>query len=93
MQVNFVNPGILGTYKQFFRQFESPIVKGRAPGCKAEAREESQMRGQEVSFIAVSQADGKLSDLSKSFVLRRTAEVLDNYLPPKREYRGTRVGG
>lgn len=54
IQVNFVNPGILGTYKQFYRQFESPIVKGRAPGCKAEAREESQMRGQEVSLIALS---------------------------------------
>ena len=29
--------------------------------------------------------DEQLSDLSKEFVIRRTADVLTNYLPPRRE--------
>ncbi|ORY20670.1 SNF2 family N-terminal domain-domain-containing protein, partial [Naematelia encephala] len=72
--VDFCCPGILGSYNNFNKHYEKPIMKSRSPGCSTEAREEGQAKAEE------------LSRLSKEFVLRRTAAVLDNYLPPKHEY-------
>lgn len=61
-QANFVNPGILGTYKQFNRQFETPIVKSRASGCKAEVREDGEMRAREVSNATRASSEAESDD-------------------------------
>lgn len=51
-QAQFVNPGIFGTYSQFNRQFEKPILKGRAPGASKKDVMHGQEQSQEVhSFV------------------------------------------
>ena len=72
--VNFVNDGLLGSYKHFVKQFENPIVRSRQPN----ALEEHIEQGQECSE--------ELARLTTPFILRRTAEILSKYLPPKTEY-------
>ncbi|KIK68828.1 hypothetical protein GYMLUDRAFT_153158 [Collybiopsis luxurians FD-317 M1] len=70
---DFCNPGLLDEYSAFRRLYEVPILKSRAPGCTAKDLELGQKRSIQLSNIA------------KSFVLRREATILGNYLPPKRE--------
>ena len=72
--VNFVNDGILGSYKQFVKQFETPIVRSRQPNSLQEHIEE----GEECSE--------ELARLTTPFILRRTADILSKYLPAKTEY-------
>ncbi|TVY82311.1 DNA repair and recombination protein RAD54B [Lachnellula suecica] len=72
--VDFVNPGLLGKYNTFKKEFEGPIVKSRQPGALERDVEKGVARGEE------------LSSLTKMFILRRTAEILSKYLPPKTEY-------
>jgi DNA repair and recombination protein RAD54B len=72
--VDFCNPGLLGKYTTFKKEFETPITKSRQPGASARDIEKGTARGEE------------LSSLTKGFILRRTAEVLSKYLPPKTEY-------
>ncbi|KAF8317932.1 hypothetical protein DL93DRAFT_2186416 [Clavulina sp. PMI_390] len=71
---NFCNPGLLDSYKTFYRMFEQPIMRSREPNCTNNEREEGIDRAEQ------------LTELSRSFVLRRTADILSNYLPPKNEY-------
>ena len=72
--VDFVNPGLLGTYKTFKKEFELPILKSRQPGASGKDLEKGIAREEELSL------------LTKQFILRRTAELLDAFLPPKTEY-------
>ncbi|PGH28224.1 hypothetical protein AJ80_00114 [Polytolypa hystricis UAMH7299] len=72
--VDFVNPGLLGTFKMFMKEFEGPIVKSRQPGASKKDIEKGQWRSEE------------LANLTSMFILRRTAEILSKYLPPKTEY-------
>jgi len=72
--VNFVNDGVLGSPKAFIKDFEKPIVKSRQPN----ATEEDIKRGQEAS--------NELAQTTSHFILRRTAEILAEYLPTKTEY-------
>ncbi|ORX34242.1 SNF2 family N-terminal domain-domain-containing protein [Kockovaella imperatae] len=72
--VDFTCPGLLGKYAQFVKHYERPIMKSRSVGCSEKALDEGKERAEE------------LGQLSREFVLRRTAAVLDNYLPPKYEY-------
>ncbi|SZF03903.1 unnamed protein product [Blumeria hordei] len=72
--VDFVNPGLLGTYKTFTKEFENPIIKSRQPGASPDEVEKGIARQEE------------LSSLTQMFILRRTAEILSKYLPPKNEY-------
>ncbi|KAG2131398.1 P-loop containing nucleoside triphosphate hydrolase protein, partial [Suillus bovinus] len=58
----------------FRRVYEVPILKSRAPDCTAKELELGEARSAQLSLIA------------KSFVLRREASILKNYLPPKHEY-------
>ncbi|RPB23197.1 hypothetical protein L211DRAFT_787171 [Terfezia boudieri ATCC MYA-4762] len=74
IMVDFVNPGLLDTYATFRRTFEAPIVKGQQPEATSKDIEKGEARGDE------------LASITKMFVLRRTAELLSNYLPPKIEY-------
>ncbi|KAL0956101.1 hypothetical protein HGRIS_002269 [Hohenbuehelia grisea] len=71
---DFCNPGLLDSYGTFRRVYETPILKSRAPDCTAKEREIGQGRSEQLLSVA------------KSFVLRREATLLKNYLPPKHEY-------
>jgi DNA repair and recombination protein RAD54B len=72
--VDFINPGMLGTYKSFKKEFETPILKSRQPGASARDLEIGTGREEELSLA------------TKQSILRRTAEILSKYLPPKSEY-------
>lgn len=74
IMVDFVNPGILGTYNSFKKEFEGPIVRSRQP----EARRKDIKNGEAKSE--------ELSALTNLFILRRTADVISSYLPAKSEY-------
>ncbi|KAG6378110.1 P-loop containing nucleoside triphosphate hydrolase protein [Boletus reticuloceps] len=71
---DFCNPGLLDDYNTFRRVYEVPILKSRAPDRTAKELEIGEARSAQLSTIA------------KSFVLRREATILRNYLPPKYEY-------
>lgn len=71
---DFVNPGILNKYSIFKREFETPILKSRQPGATTKDLEKGEVRNTE------------LAELTSSFILRRTAEILSKYLPVKTEY-------
>lgn len=71
--VDFVNPGILGSYATFKTVFEEPIIKSRQPNATRDEKELGTKRSEE------------LTRLTSQFVLRRTAEVNNKYLPPKVE--------
>lgn len=74
MMVDFVNPDLLGPFKTFTKQFEVPIVKSRQPGALSKDIEKGKARSEE------------LASLTRLFILRRTADILSQYLPPKTEY-------
>jgi DNA repair and recombination protein RAD54B len=74
VMVDFVNPGILGTYKTFKKEFETPILASRNPDATEKVREKGDARQEE------------LSNLTKQFILRREASLLAKYLLPKTEY-------
>ncbi|KAJ6160419.1 hypothetical protein N7470_003815 [Penicillium chermesinum] len=72
--VDLINPGILGTFKAFIREFETPIVRSRQPEATRKDIEKGESRNEE------------LRELTSKFILRRTADILAKYLPPKTEY-------
>ncbi|RPA76575.1 hypothetical protein BJ508DRAFT_417549 [Ascobolus immersus RN42] len=74
VMVDFVNPGLLGTYNSFKREFEGPIIRSRQPEATKTEKEKGEGRSQE------------LSRLTNMFILRRTSSILAKYLPPKTEY-------
>jgi len=74
VMVDFVNPGLLGTYNAFKKEFEMPIMKSRQPGASGKDVEKGTARGEE------------LSSLTKECILRRPATILNDFLPPKTEY-------
>ncbi|KAG8782082.1 helicase [Ceratobasidium sp. 428] len=71
---DFCNPGNLEDYARFRRLYETPILKSRSPEASAKDIELGTARA------------SQLNEITKSFVLRRTADILTNYLPPKTEY-------
>ncbi|KAG9095961.1 helicase, partial [Ceratobasidium sp. 370] len=71
---DFCNPGNLEEYSRFRRIYETPILKSRSPEASAKDVELGAARA------------SQLNEIAKSFVLRRTADILTNYLPPKTEY-------
>ncbi|KAF2497272.1 putative dsDNA-dependent ATPase [Lophium mytilinum] len=72
--IDFVNPGLLGKRNVFKKEFENPIMRGRQPEATAKDHEKGEARWQELVSIA------------GQFMIRRTADVLAKYLPPKSEY-------
>lgn len=72
--VDLVNPGVLGTFKAFVKEFETPIVRSRQPEATRKDIEKGEARSEE------------LRELTSKFMLRRTADILAKYLPPKTEY-------
>ncbi|CAG5128018.1 unnamed protein product, partial [Candidula unifasciata] len=71
--VEFVNPGILGSSSAFRHIYEDPIVASQQPKATEEQRELGTKRAQE------------LTRLTQMFILRRTQEINNDYLPPKVE--------
>lgn len=48
---NFVCPGVMGTYSQFQKQYENPIVRARAANCTQAVAEKGKQLSKEVSII------------------------------------------
>lgn len=46
---NFVCPGIMGTYSQFQKKYENPIVRARAASCTQAVAEKGRQLSNEVS--------------------------------------------
>lgn len=69
--VNFVVPGYLGELRAFKNIFESAVLRGRDTTASEEEREQGRMRMEE------------LQKRCKGFILRRTAEVNEKFLPPR----------
>lgn len=72
--VDFVNPSLLSKYTTFKREFETPILKSQQPGATEKDLEKGEARSEE------------LAKITGNFILRRTADILSQYLPPKTEY-------
>ncbi|KAF2828020.1 DNA repair and recombination protein RAD26 [Ophiobolus disseminans] len=72
--IDFVNPGLLGQRSAFKRTFEAPILRSRQPEASESELEKGEARWKE------------LVNLTSRFMIRRTAEVLSKYLPPKTEH-------
>ncbi|KAK9475090.1 SNF2 family N-terminal domain-containing protein [Dipodascopsis tothii] len=72
--IDFINPGLFESYNAFKKEYETPIVRSRQPNASKRDVELGKERSQE------------LSQLTRTFVLRRTADILAKYLPPKNEY-------
>ncbi|XP_037058288.1 DNA repair and recombination protein RAD54B isoform X2 [Peromyscus leucopus] len=71
--VDFVNPGVLGSLSSYRKIYEEPIIKSREPSSSKEEQELGERRAAE------------LACLTGLFILRRTQEVINKYLPPKIE--------
>lgn len=65
--VDFVCPAIVGTYQQFVKLYERPIVKSRTPGCPEAALEVGRERADEVSIGSRLLGLGKLKSSSMLF--------------------------
>lgn len=72
--VDFVNPGLLATYNTFKKEFEGPILRSRQPEASKADIEKGTAR------------EAELSSLTRMFILRRTAEIMAEFLKPKTEY-------
>ena len=70
---DFCNPMILGDLKTFKSVFQVPIDSGRDKNAKTTTKELGEKRSAE------------LSKVTSGFVLRRTAEINQKYLPPRHE--------
>ncbi|CAH6720376.1 DNA repair and recombination protein Rdh54p [[Candida] jaroonii] len=70
--VDFINPGVLGSFNQFQKNYIRPIEQSRDVNCY---NQEILLKGEEVS--------NQLSELTSKFILRRTNEVLSKYLGEK----------
>lgn len=68
--VSFVNPGVLGSRSTFNQVFGSAIAAGNERTASQEQKELAHARSQELNTRVA------------SFVLRRTAELNRQYLPP-----------
>ncbi|XP_063965132.1 DNA repair and recombination protein RAD54B-like [Lytechinus pictus] len=71
--VEFCNPGVLGTSGSFHRVYEEPILRSNQPSATKDEKKLGAARATE------------LSRLTSLFVLRRTQEINNKYLPPKVE--------
>lgn len=71
--IDFVNPGILGSLSSYRKIYEEPIIVSREPSASEEEKKLGERRAAE------------LTCLTGLFVLRRTQEIINMYLPPKIE--------
>ncbi|XP_076281354.1 DNA repair and recombination protein RAD54B isoform X2 [Lasioglossum baleicum] len=71
--IDFVNPGILGTSSNFKRYYENPIVASQCPHAR-----------DSVVSLGTERAS-ELQEKTKCFILRRTQDTINKYLPSKHE--------
>ncbi|XP_053571180.1 DNA repair and recombination protein RAD54B [Bombina bombina] len=71
--IEFVNPGVLGSLCTYKKIYEEPIIRYREPSATQEEKELGEERATE------------LARLTGLFILRRTQEVINKFLPPKVE--------
>ncbi|KAG8441820.1 hypothetical protein GDO86_010846 [Hymenochirus boettgeri] len=71
--IEFVNPGVLGSLSTYRKIFEEPIIRSREPSVTPEEKNLGEERAAE------------LARLTGLFILRRTQEVINKFLPPKIE--------
>ena len=69
----FVNPGTLGDLPTFRQVFINPINRGREPSATSAEK-----------LIGAARSS-QLLETTRQFVLRRTAVILEKYLPPRLE--------
>lgn len=71
--VDLVAPELLGDQKVFKKAFEKPILESRLPNCSKKILKLGKMRSE------------ILQTITGGLLLRRTADILSDYLPPKHE--------
>ncbi|XP_076053283.1 DNA repair and recombination protein RAD54B-like isoform X2 [Oratosquilla oratoria] len=71
--VMFVNPGVFGNSATFRKVFEEPILTGQQPNATQEEKQLGDRRAAE------------LNRLTSLFILRRTQDIINKYLPSKIE--------
>ncbi|WFD28437.1 helicase [Malassezia nana] len=71
--VDFVYPGLFDQYSVFKRVFEDPIMRSRLQHCSEEALKLGRARNK------------ALATVTKGVIIRRTADLLESYLPSKYE--------
>lgn len=71
--IDFVNPGVLGTYASFKKLYINPISRARDINNKFNTKVIEQ--GEEKS--------NQLIEFTKRFILRRSNNILSKFLPPK----------
>ncbi|KAL6950121.1 hypothetical protein ACO0QE_000796 [Hanseniaspora vineae] len=74
--IDFLNPGIAGSYNSFKKTFINPITR---------AREMSNVGNQDIVELG-NDRSAELIEMTSQFVLRRTNDILNKYLPPKTDY-------
>ena len=62
---------LLGNQSSFHKVYESPILQSKQPNCTSEEKRIGEERAKELNRI------------TSSFILRRTSDVNQKYLPPK----------
>lgn len=73
VMVDFLNPGLLGSFNNFNKDYIIPIVRSRAPDAFPSELEKGQKQS------------ARLTSITSQFILRRTADILSRFLPPKTE--------
>ncbi|XP_042320390.1 DNA repair and recombination protein RAD54B [Sceloporus undulatus] len=71
--IEYVNPGVLGSLSAYKKVFEEPIIRSREHSATKEEIELGERRAAE------------LTRLTGLFILRRTQDVINKFLPPKKE--------
>eukprot|EP00045_Choanoeca_perplexa_P001869 m.22119 g.22119 ORF g.22119 m.22119 type:complete len:872 (+) comp11205_c0_seq1:96-2711(+) len=71
--INFVNPGVLGSHATFKNIYEAPIMRSRQKDATPVEQALGEARSEE------------LNKTIHLFVLRRTKDINERYLPPKTE--------
>lgn len=71
--IDFINPGVLGSFASFKRKFIAPITRARDTANRY--NEDVLEKGEEKSK--------EMIEITKRFILRRTNAILEKYLPPK----------
>ena len=72
--VDFVNPNALLSYSKFEKMYEKPITRLEEADATDEEREDGMFK------------QAQLNQILNSFLLRRTQDTLNDYLPHKTEY-------
>lgn len=71
--IDFINPGILGSFNMFKKEFIAPIMRSRDVNAKYNDMIMEMGKSKSTELI----------EMTKKFILRRTNEILSQYLPPK----------